>query len=69
MKILGFFPGVLAKHEISSIFVQSLTMFDTLTFTDLQYALFLVFVVEQEKQGKYQLISDPKLSQKVTIEH
>ena len=67
MKILGFFPAVVAKHEINSVFVQSLTVLDSLSLADFQYALFLLFYIDLEKQGKASnLIQEKKLMQKLS---
>lgn len=46
LKTLGLFPSIVAKQELQSIFVQSLTMYDTLTFNDFLYTMFLLFVID-----------------------
>ncbi|CDW80766.1 UNKNOWN [Stylonychia lemnae] len=65
LKIIGFFPAIVAKHEINSIFTQSLSTYDQMTFSDFNYATFLIYAMDQEKKGRTSIIEDKKLTQRL----
>ena len=76
LKILTFFPSVVAKHELQSLFTQSLSLYDCLLLPDFYYFLFLLFVADQEKGAASSsttvtngsgLMEDKKLVQKVNF--
>jgi hypothetical protein len=65
LKVLGLFPSLLAKHEVASVYVQSLGSGELLSPADFPYALFLLFAHDHEKKGNAKLIEDPKLAARV----
>lgn len=50
MKVLNFNPQVLSKHELQSLFVQSLTMHEALSYSEFIFFNFLLFTVVEDKQ-------------------